>query len=83
MRHQSELRIGKPAAAQHKHAVDTVTISVMHCVLGLKHIVERVIVRKDRLGPTLTDIACALVDAALHEHADLVTALVVHTLHTR
>ena len=56
---------------------------IAHRVLGLKHIVKCAIVRKDRLRPTIANIACALVDATLHEHADLVTASIVHALHTR
>ena len=57
--------------------------SITHCILGLKHIVKCAIVRKDRLRPTIANIARALVDAALHEHTDLVTALVVQAFHTR
>ena len=83
MRHQGEFRIGKPAAAQHKHTADAVTISVAHHILGLKHVVKRTIVRKDGLRPTLANVACALVDAALHQHANLIAALIVHALHTR
>ncbi len=83
MRHQRKLGIGKPAAAQHKHTVDTVTIGVMHCALGLKHVVKRTIVRKDGLCPTLANVACALVDSALHQHANLIAALIVHAFHTR
>ncbi len=83
MRHQRKLGIGKPATAQHEHAVDAMTTGITHCVLGLKHIVKCAIVRKDRLRPAIGSIARALVDTALHEHADLVAILVVHAPHTR
>ena len=58
------------------------TISVAHCILGLKHVVKRTIVRKDGLCPTLANVTRALVDAALHQHTNLIAALSVHALHT-
>lgn len=58
------------------------TISVAHRILGLKHVVKRAIVRKDGLRPALANVTRALVDAALHQYANFVAALIVHALHT-
>ena len=83
VRHQCKLGIGKPTAAQHEHTVDTMPVSITHCVLSLKHVVKRAIVRKDGLRPTLANVACALVNAALHQYTDFVASLIVHAFHTR
>ena len=64
-------------------AVDTVTVSVAHCVLSLKHVVKRAIVRKDGLRPALANVTRTLVDTALLQHADLLPMLPANALDPR